>query len=111
MNFNIIKIFYRFSNHKYVLLSCIFGLVDNSYTNFSTMWKTLHAASSHSGRYTCVLSGYDNLLDPVFASVYITVINPGKIGSNILKTKSRNHNNYFVFVEEFYKLYRIYFTK
>lgn len=91
-------------------MSCIFVLVDNSYTNFSTMWKTLHAASSHSGRYTCALSGYDNLLDPVFASVYITVIKPGKIVSNILKKKSRNHNNNFVLVEEFYKLYRIYFT-
>lgn len=54
-------------------------LSDNSFTNFSTMWKTLYAASSHSGRYTCVLSGYDNLLDPVFASVYITVIKPGQI--------------------------------
>lgn len=48
------------------------------------MWNTLYAASSHSGRYTCALSGY-NLLDPVFASVYITVIKPGNTGPNILK--------------------------
>lgn len=78
-------VFYRSWNHKWVYLSCTFVSLDNSYTNFSTMWKTLYAASSHSGRYTCVLSGYDNLLDPVFASVYITVIKPGNIGPNILK--------------------------
>lgn len=75
------------------------------------MWNTLYAASSHSGRYTCALSGYDNLLDPVFASVYITVIKPGNTGPNILKKKSRNQNNNSVLEQEFYKLYRIYFTK
>lgn len=75
------------------------------------MWNTLYAASSHSGRYTCALSGYDNLLDPVFDSVYITVIKPGNTGPNILKKKSRNQNNNSVLEQEFYKLYRIYFTK
>lgn len=54
-------------------------IVDISYTNLSMMRKTLSAAISNAGQHTCLHYAYNDLLDPVNASVYITVIKPGML--------------------------------
>lgn len=88
-------------------------IIDISYTNLSMMRKTLSAAISNAGQHTCLHYAYNDLLDPVYASVYITVIKPGMLWpEHFEKQKTTKKIRIIILylkkiVEEVYKLYKI----
>lgn len=56
----------------------------------SIIWSTSAATNADSGRYTCLHTGYP---DPVFVSVNITVIQPGKIFKEFYDNKEQQQTD------------------